>query len=480
MQHEFELETDLLTPIGVYRALRPLRPRFLLESARPGPLADRYALIGLGPAEEIRWDADGLTVDGRRVPEPASRAELLDFLRARLSEAPRFEHDIDALAFRGGLVGAAGYGLARRLDRVRGSALDQAPVLAFDAPRACLVIDSRSRAATLLYDGPASRRQELQREISKLLSAPTTPTASPRPVGAARPELDREAFRTRVLRAKEAIAAGDVYQLVLSTRFEGTGAPDPVELYRNLRRSNPSPYHFLFELGARTLVGASPEALVRSTGSHAFLQPIAGTRRRGHDRSEDLLLERELLADPKEAAEHVMLVDLARNDLGRVAQARSVAVDPYRTIERFSHVMHIVSGVKGVLESGIDGFELFAAVFPAGTVVGAPKLAAMEEIVRLEDGERDFYAGSVGYFGHDGVVDQAITIRTLVVERERHSFQAGAGIVADSDPDAEYDEVLAKAGALQRAIRPRSTSRPEGRAPSAPPPRSHRSLEVAP
>jgi anthranilate synthase component 1 len=227
---------------------------------------------------------------------------------------------------------------------------------------------------------------------------------------------------------------------------------DPFEVYRALRLLNPSPYLTYCELGDRTIVGSSPEALVKLTGRHAEMRPIAGTRPRGADEAKDLLLEAELRADPKENAEHVMLVDLARNDLGRVATAGSVHVDPYRSIERYSHVMHIVSGVKGELAPGKDAFDLFAAAFPAGTLVGAPKVRAMEIIDELEPVRRGFYGGTVGYFGHGGDMNQAITIRTLVFHGDTYSFQAGAGIVADSVPQSEYEEVFAKSAVLRRAL----------------------------
>ena len=264
--------------------------------------------------------------------------------------------------------------------------------------------------------------------------------------------LSEAEFLERVARTKEYIASGDVYQLVLSVRFAGECDVDPFEAYRALRLVNPSPYLYYCELGDRTVVGSSPEALVKLNGRAAEMRPIAGTRPRGADADEDAALEAELLADPKENAEHVMLVDLARNDLGRVATAGSVHVQPYRSIERYSHVMHIVSGVRGELAPGRDAFDLFAAAFPAGTLVGAPKVRAMEIIDELEPVRRGFYGGTVGYFGHGGDMDQAIAIRTMVFHGDRYSYQAGAGIVADSVPEAEYREVLAKSAVLRRAI----------------------------
>jgi len=239
---------------------------------------------------------------------------------------------------------------------------------------------------------------------------------------------------------------------VLSVRFTGKTDLDPFQCYRALRLLNPSPYMYFFELGELKIAGSSPEALVKLDHGHASLRPIAGTRPRGKTDDEDLALEHELLADPKENAEHVMLVDLARNDLGRVAQAGSVHVEPYRKIERYSHVMHIVSGVQGELDAGQDAFDLFAAAFPAGTLVGAPKVRAMELIAELEPVGRGLYGGTVGYFAKNGNMDQAITIRTIVFNGDEYSFQAGAGIVADSDPAREHDEVLAKSAILRHAL----------------------------
>jgi anthranilate synthase component 1 len=239
---------------------------------------------------------------------------------------------------------------------------------------------------------------------------------------------------------------------VLSERFSGRADLDPFQTYRGLRLLNPSPYMYFFRLGSLSIAGSSPEALVRLEHGHASLRPIAGTRPRGATRDDDLALEKELVADPKENAEHVMLVDLARNDLGRVARAGSVHVDPYKSIERYSHVMHMVSGVKGVLAPERDAFDLFAATFPAGTLVGAPKVRAMELIAELEPVARGLYGGTVGYFGSNGNMDQAITIRTIVFNGDEYSFQAGAGIVADSVPDSEYREVLAKSAILRKAL----------------------------
>jgi anthranilate synthase component 1 len=314
------------------------------------------------------------------------------------------------------------------------------------------VFDHLTRGVALLHDGSEAERQSLRREVIRALRGAVPVALAPGKFSPAAPSLNQAAHAERVRRAQEYIASGDVYQLVLASRFEGLHSLAPFEAYRALRLLNPSPYMFFCELGGITVVGSSPEALVKCHAGQAQLRPIAGSRPRGADEARDAALQAELLADPKENAEHVMLVDLARNDLGRVAVAGSVCVDPYRVIERYSHIMHIVSGVKGRLNPGQDAFELFAATFPAGTLVGAPKVRAMQLIDELEPVGRQLYGGTVGYFGQHGDMDQAITIRTLVFRGDTYSYQAGGGIVADSLAQAEYDELMAKSAVLRRAL----------------------------
>ena len=314
------------------------------------------------------------------------------------------------------------------------------------------MFDHLTRRAALLHAGSDSERQSLRREVIRAMRGGLPGPAWQASFSLPAVSFSRAQYLEGVRRAQESIAAGDVYQLVLAARFAGRCDLDPFETYRALRLLNPSPYMYYCELGERVVVGSSPEALVKLSAGQAQLRPIAGTRPRGADAARDAELEAELLADPKENAEHVMLVDLARNDLGRVAAAGSVEVRPLRSIERYSHVMHLVSGVNGRLAAGRDAFDLFAAAFPAGTLVGAPKVRAMQLIDELEPVRRGFYGGTVGYFGHGGDMDQAITIRTLVFHGDTYSYQAGAGIVADSLPAAEYDEVLAKSAVLGRAL----------------------------
>ena len=303
-----------------------------------------------------------------------------------------------------------------------------------------------------MHDGPESERERLRDEVRECLrgAVPESPAevTTTEPTGS----LTEEEFCARVEACKEHIAAGDIYQIVLSVLFRGKSDVPPFEVYRAMRLINPSPYMFYFDFGELKVVGSSPEALVKLNGRQASLRPIAGTLPRGETPEEDLANEAALLADPKEAAEHVMLVDLARNDLGRVARAGSVHVDPYRSIERYSHVMNIVSGVEGDIDTGFDQFDLLAATSPAGTLVRAPKVRAMQIIEDMEAVGRGLRAGTGGYFGVTGDMDQAITIRTLVFSGDEYSFQAGAGIVADSVPAREYQEVLAKSAILRRAL----------------------------
>jgi anthranilate synthase component 1 len=326
------------------------------------------------------------------------------------------------------------------------------PDAAFVAPQSLLVFDHLTRRVALLHDGPEYERQKLRTEVIRQLRGAIPDNGHDVEISPAEASLSEEEFCKRVDACKEYIASGDIYQIVISILFRGRTNVSPFEVYRALRLLNPSPYMFFFDFDDLQVVGSSPEALVKLNGGRASLRPIAGTLPRGTTREQDDRNEEALLADPKEAAEHVMLVDLARNDLGRVAKPGSVHVDPYRAIERYSHVMHIVSGVQGELDAKFDQFDLFAASFPAGTLVGAPKVRAMEIIEEMEQVGRGLYAGTAGYFGLSGDMDQAITIRTLVFSGDEYSFQAGAGIVADSVPAKEYQEVMAKSAILRRAL----------------------------
>ena len=429
-------------------------PRFLLESVEGGERLARYSFIGFGDALEVRLDGAGLRIGEERRPPPADGAELLAALRAALSLAPKPQPDIAGVPLAGGLVGYAGYDVVRYFERLPAPAGDagRVPVLHYVAPRSVLVFDHLTRGIALLHAGTEAERQALRAQVVRALrgALPNGRRAGRyAPPVAAFPRAD---YMAGVRRTQQYIAAGDVYQLVLASRFSGRHELDPFQAYRALRLINPSPYMYYCALGDVAVVGSSPEALVKLNGRRAQLRPIAGTRPRSADAAVDQAREAQLLADPKENAEHVMLVDLARNDLGRVAEAGTVRVAPYRAIERYSHVMHIVSGVHGELAAGRDAFDLFAAAFPAGTLVGAPKVRAMQIIDELEPVGRGLYGGTVGYFGARGDMDHAITIRTLVFSGDEYSYQAGAGIVADSVPEAEHEEVLAKSAALVRAL----------------------------
>jgi anthranilate synthase component 1 len=454
MKPPFDIAADLDTPVSAYLKLAPFRPRFLLESVEGGERLARYSFIGFGDCLEVKLDADGLHVGAAHLPRPGSQAEFLDALRTALAAAPQPQPKLPGVPLLGGLVGYTSYDAVRYFERLPGRSLDatESPHAHYVAPRSLLVFDHLTRGVALLHDGTEAERQALRREVIRALRGPIPAGVPSGGFSAATPSLAAPDHAARVRRAQEYIAAGDVYQLVLASRFTGRHALAPFEVYRALRLLNPSPYMYYCELGDITVVGSSPEALVKLHAGYAQLRPIAGSRPRGEDAARDLALEAELLADPKENAEHVMLVDLARNDLGRVATAGSVRVEPYRVIERYSHIMHIVSGVNGSLGAGRDAFDLFAATFPAGTLVGAPKVRAMQIIDELEPVGRQLYGGTVGYFGRAGDMDQAITIRTLVFRGDSYSYQAGGGIVADSSPQAEYDEVLAKSAVLRRAL----------------------------
>jgi anthranilate synthase component 1 len=455
MQPPFDIAGDLDTPVSAFAKLEAFRPCFLLESVEGGERLGRYSFIGFGDALHVRLDEQGLQVGEQRHPAPRTQAELLDALRAALARVPLPSPALATVPLAGGLVGFAAYDVVRYFERlpVLARPLPQAPLLHYVAPASLLVFDHVSRAIALLHTGSDAERAALRREVIGALRGPIPRTVAGSSFSTPSSALGREAYMQGVGRVQEYIAAGDVYQLVLASRFTGSHALDPFQVYRALRLINPSPYMYFCRLGELSIVGSSPEALVKLGRGQAELRPIAGTRPRADDAQRDALLEQELRADAKENAEHVMLVDLARNDLGRVACAGSVHVAPYRSIERYSHVMHMVSGVHGQLAPGRDAFDLFAASFPAGTLVGAPKVRAMQIIEELEPVRRGLYGGTIGYFGAGGAMDQAITIRTLVFQGDQYSFQAGAGIVADSRPAAEYDEVLAKSAALLRALK---------------------------
>jgi anthranilate synthase component 1 len=375
----------------------------------------------------------------------------------------------DVPLFSGGAVGYLGYDMVRFFERLPATAEDELGLPAlhmlvtdtlviFDHVRHRLLLCANAHAPSgsdpdAVYDSALARLDAIEAKMhAPLPPLPAAPGASSKELVSNQSRGDYEAA---VRRAKEHIAAGDIFQVVLSQRLSRRTQADPFSIYRALRRVNPSPYMFFLELGGEPptyLVGSSPEVLVRLQGRTAEVRPLAGTRPRGADAEHDRALEEDLLADPKERAEHVMLVDLGRNDLGRVCAYNTVHVPELMSVERYSHVMHIVSHVSGQLRPDRDAYDLLRATFPAGTVSGAPKVRAMEIIEELEDSVRGPYAGAVGYVGFDGNMDTCITIRTILIRGDRAYLQAGAGIVADSDPTREWQETLHKASALSTAI----------------------------
>jgi anthranilate synthase component 1 len=468
-----ELPADLDTPVSVYLKLAGHGASFLLESVAGGEQVSRYSFIGVEPNATIRFDDRRVTrrsngdlsqfvLPADRDPLHVLQAELDRFTPIALPDLPRFV---------GGLVGYLGYDTIRffepKLDRPEADRVPNLPdalfmladtLVAFDHARDRLLIIANAHLdgdPVAAYDEAAARIDR----IADRLSAPIPLTASRSPAQSIPLESNftPAEFEAIVRQAKEHIAAGDIFQVVLSQRLSRCTSAQPFDIYRALRRLNPSPYMFFFDFGeiegqSYHVIGASPEMLVRLEGRRATVRPIAGTRPRGQSPAKDLRLEQELLADPKERAEHVMLVDLGRNDLGRVCDYGSVSVPDLFTVERYSHVMHIVSQVEGDLRDGLTAFDLLRATFPAGTVSGAPKVRAMEIIRDLEGLRRGLYAGAVGYFSYDGAMDTCIAIRTLQMHGSVVDVQAGAGIVADSDPAAEYQETLNKARALAVAI----------------------------
>jgi len=460
-----ELSADLETPISIYMKLRGQGPSFLLESVEGGERIARYSFIGVRPRAQyiLRGNEVQIIEPGteRTVPLP----EDLDPTYFLQEEMSRF-HTVPQPGlprFIGGLVGYLGYEAVRHFEPTLKPQMQTAgapdgmylladTVVAFDHARRSLSLI----ANVLNGDVNAAERKldEIQARIQQPLPTPETRETIP---SVKRSNLSQERFESMVRAAKEHIAAGDIFQVVLSQRFSRETSASPFDVYRAVRRLNPSPYMFFFDFGDLEgepfyLVGASPEMFVRLEDGVASLRPIAGTRPRGANPSADAALAEELLADPKERAEHVMLVDLGRNDLGRVCEYGTVNVSEFFTIERYSHVMHIVSHVEGQLKPGLTAFDLVRAAFPAGTVSGAPKVRALEIISELEPDARGAYAGMVGYFGFDGNMDTCLAIRTMVGHGKAFSVQAGAGIVADSDPASEYQETVNKATAMLRAI----------------------------
>jgi anthranilate synthase component 1 len=471
-----ELAADLETPVSVYLKLRGQGPSFLLESVEKAEQVGRYSFLGFDPRRQIVARGREVTIldgAGAEVRRLAAGQDPLHIVAAELERyrpvAPIHEVLRDMPPFFGGAVGYLGYDLVRFFERLPEMATDDLNVpdlhllitdtlAVFDHVRHRLLLVANAHVPPdgdldAAYDDAMARLDAVEAR----LQAPLPPLPAPpgRSGDDATSNLSRAQFESAVRRAKEYIAAGDIFQGVLSQRLSHRTQASPFSIYRALRRLNPSPYMFFLDLGgdpALYLIGSSPEVLVRLQDRIAEVRPIAGTRPRGKNEGEDRALEANLLADPKERAEHVMLVDLGRNDLGRVCEFSTVQVPDLFTVERYSHVIHIVSRVTGRLRDGVEAFDLLRATFPAGTVSGAPKVRAMEIVEELEGVRRGTYAGAVGYFAFNGNMDTCITIRTILMQGGVAYLQAGAGIVADSDPTREWEETLHKARALGEAI----------------------------
>jgi len=461
-----EVYADLATPISAFMALAEgAEHAFLLESVVGGERLGRYSFLGIGDAEVVTARGSKVTVrDGETFDVEA--ADPLTVVKERL--APGSVARIKGLPlFIGGAVGYVGYevtsGFEPHVPRHANDELDVPDlvfmltdtVVAFDHARRVVQVIAPTRPgndASAAYNAAIER---IDRTVERLEQGPigahlgAVGQSVPVPLA---PHTSHDEFVAQVEIAKEHIAAGDIFQVVLSQRFSAPYDSDGLDLYRVLRSVNPSPYMFYLRTPDVTLVGSSPEPLVRVEDDVVLTRPLAGTRPRGTNTAEDGRLRAELLADDKERAEHVMLVDLGRNDLGRVSVPGTVKVDELMEVEHYSHVMHIVSNVTGKLSPGKDAFDALRATFPAGTVSGAPKIRAMEIISGLEPAARGPYAGTVGYFGVDGAMDMCITIRTVMIAGGRAYLQSGAGIVADSNPEREYEETLHKARALHRAL----------------------------
>ena len=457
-----ETLADLDTPLSLYLKLANQPYSYLLESVQGGERFGRYSFIGL-PARTrlvahgraIRVESNGQTL------EASGDANPLDFVQAYLArfKAPPLP---GLPRYAGGLAGYFAYDtvryIERRLAQTKKADLLETPDVLLLLTEELAVVDNLSAKLSLIvYADPAqagaynAARERLQTLIGRLRQPVQIPAAPAMAPATAQSEFGEAGFKAAVEQAKRYIFDGDIMQVVLSQRLKQAFPAPPLALYRALRGLNPSPYMFYYDMGDHHVIGSSPEILVRLEGDTVTARPIAGTRPRGKTREADLALAEELLADPKERAEHVQLMDLGRNDVGRVALTGSVKVTDHMMIERYSHVMHIVSNVEGKLKPAMDAIDVLKATFPAGTVSGAPKVRAMEIIDELEPCKRGIYAGAVGYLGFNGDMDLAIAIRTGVVKNATLYVQAGAGIVADSVPQSEWTETQNKARAVLRA-----------------------------
>src|SRR5665647_579127 len=457
-----ETFADLDTPLSLYLKLANQPYSYLLESVQGGERFGRYSIIGLPALTRIvAYDRDVQVLQGDTVIESARDVNPLDFVQAYQArfKTPPYQ---GLPRFTGGLAGYFGYETVRYIERkladtTKPDVLNTPDVLLLLSEELAVVDNLSGKLYFIVYADPAQpdaydkARARLRELIQRLRKSVEIPQASAARPATATSEFGEAGFKDAVVKAKRYIFDGDIMQVVLSQRISQPFAVPPLSLYRALRSLNPSPYMFYYDMGDHHVVGASPEILVRLEGDTVTVRPIAGTRPRGKTREQDVALAEELLADPKERAEHVQLMDLGRNDVGRVAQTGSVRVTDNMLIERYSHVMHIVSNVEAKLKPGMDAIDVLKATFPAGTVSGAPKVRAMEIIAELEPTKRGIYAGAVGYLGFNGDMDVAIAIRTGVIKGDILYVQVGAGIVADSVPESEWMETQNKARAVLRA-----------------------------
>jgi len=457
-----EIFSDTETPVSAFKKIEG-EYSYLLESVEGGENIGRYSFLGSDPIlriiskdNKIEIHSKGKTVRIYGNPIAELKKILSRYKPVKIKGLPRFH---------GGLVGYFSYDIVRHLEDIPNKNPDDLKlpdmqflltdtVLAFDHLKRKIMIISN----VLVEEGPAKAYESAIKKIDALASKLAKPTKSAGKKAGKGEKLhttsnfSKTEFEEMVRKAKSYVKSGDIIQVVTSQRFETKVKGDAFNIYRILRKLNPSPYMYYLKFKGMRLVGSSPETMVRLENNIANVRPIAGTRKRGRNEAEDLALEKELLSDEKEKAEHIMLVDLGRNDLGRVCKFSSIKINELMVIERYSHVMHIVSDITGELKPGKDGFDLIAAAFPAGTVTGAPKIRAMEIIDELENVRRGPYAGAVGYFDFYGNFDTCITIRTILMKGGNAYVQAGAGIVADSVPAKEYEETLNKAGALLKAL----------------------------
>jgi anthranilate synthase component 1 len=474
-----EILGDLDTPVSAFLKLNK-KPSFLLESVVGGEKWARYSFIGINPSLIITCDNRTVRIKDQTSEVTKDVDDPLDVVKENLSRFKPVTTD-DLPRFSGGLVGYIGYDVVKFFERVPDSPKPKLPMpdIFLMLPDIILIFDNLKQTIKIVcnaftegrnlghvYEEAVSKIDQVISELrgdvkTKLKTSILEVPFSHAPKEEFSSNFLKEDFLKAVQKSKEYVMSGDVVQVVLSQRFQKKTEANPFDIYRSLRVINPSPYMYYLDIGDSQIVGSSPEILVRLEGEKITLRPIAGTRKRGATEQEDKALEEDLKKDPKEIAEHIMLVDLGRNDVGRVAEIGSVNVTELMAVERYSHVMHLVSNVEGTLKKGLDSFDVFRACFPAGTVTGAPKVRAMEIIEELEPTKRGPYAGSVGYFSFSGNMDMCITIRTLLIIDNNVYVQAGAGIVADSEPEKEFMETVNKATAMMKAVEITETLREE-------------------